>query len=250
MHTQCPHCQTIFKVTAAHLNVAQGHVRCSYCRNIFNASNQLVRELPDEIISEPFQTNNDIKSELLQEDDVPELLLEDIYEVPSNNRTWKSFIGWAIVVILMAVILGGQGLWFWQRDKILQHPDVRPWLVRFCHTFLCVLPVTRDLQSFYMQQHVSQVHPELKNVIQFEATFINEATFSQPHPDLQLTFENSNGNAFAQRRFKPFEYLPTNSNLNQQMRPKASVYIKLELMDMNKIIEDGKLVEGYHFDFF
>jgi len=251
MNTQCPHCQTIFRVTAAHLNVAQGYVRCNICHNIFNATNQLIKqESPAETTLEAVQINDDeIKSDLYQEDEIPELLREDIYE-PLPSRSWKSFFLWGIVVILMSALLVGQSMWFWQRDKVLQHPQIRPWLEKFCYTFLCVLPPTQDLSSFYMKQHVSQIHPKLKDVIQFEATFTNTATFPQPYPDLQLTFEDSNGKPLAQRRFKPSEYLLTVPHPNQQMLAKALVHIKLELADMNKIVEDDKLVEGYHFEFY
>jgi predicted Zn finger-like uncharacterized protein len=36
MLTQCPHCQAIFKVTPDQLRVANGMVRCSQCREVFN----------------------------------------------------------------------------------------------------------------------------------------------------------------------------------------------------------------------
>ena len=248
MQTQCPHCQTIFRVTAAHLNVAQGHVRCSHCRNIFNATTQLIKQLSDDTASESFQIDTDNKSEF-QEDDIPELLQEDIYEAP-RGRSWKSFFFWGIMVILLSATFAGQAMWFWQRDQILQHPQIRFWLDRFCYSFLCTLPPTRDLKSFYMQEHVAQIHPDMKDVIQFEATFLNQAFFSQPYPDLQLTFEDSNNNPFAQRRFKPSEYLPVPPQKNQQMRPQASVHIRLELIDMNTIIEEDKVMEGYRFEFF
>jgi predicted Zn finger-like uncharacterized protein len=248
MQTQCPYCQTIYRVSAAHLNIAQGHVRCSHCRNIFNASNHLVKQLSKQTVSDQSHVNEDIVIES-QDFEIPDLLKEDIYE-PSHGRSWGSFFFWGIVFIVLTATLAGQAMWVWQRDKILQHEEVRPWLERFCYTFLCTLPPTRDLKSFRMQEHVAQVHPDIDDAIQFEATFINNATFPQPYPDLQLTFEDANSNSLAQRRFKPIEYLQQPPQKDQQMRPKGSVHIKLILIDMGKVIEEGKIAEGYHFEFF
>lgn len=41
--TQCPHCQTIFRVAADQLKLRSGLVRCGACRQIFNGIENLVR---------------------------------------------------------------------------------------------------------------------------------------------------------------------------------------------------------------
>ncbi len=47
MHTQCPKCRTVFKVTEQILAVKAGLVRCGDCDNVFNATWNLVDD-PDE----------------------------------------------------------------------------------------------------------------------------------------------------------------------------------------------------------
>ena len=37
MQTQCPHCDTRFRVTENQVNIADGFVRCSVCKEVFNA---------------------------------------------------------------------------------------------------------------------------------------------------------------------------------------------------------------------
>ena len=39
--TRCPHCQTLFRVTEAQLQLRQGSVRCGSCREVFNGSDFL-----------------------------------------------------------------------------------------------------------------------------------------------------------------------------------------------------------------
>jgi predicted Zn finger-like uncharacterized protein len=42
--TQCPHCQTSFRVSHAQLSVARGAVRCGACLQVFNAAKQLLAQ--------------------------------------------------------------------------------------------------------------------------------------------------------------------------------------------------------------
>ncbi|MGJ7515782.1 DUF3426 domain-containing protein [Pseudomonas baetica] len=42
--TQCPHCQTSFRVSHAQLSVARGVVRCGSCLLVFNAAKQLLEQ--------------------------------------------------------------------------------------------------------------------------------------------------------------------------------------------------------------
>lgn len=51
MLTQCPNCQTIFRVTSEILRVADGQVRCGRCQRQFNALERLIEENEDEIES-------------------------------------------------------------------------------------------------------------------------------------------------------------------------------------------------------
>lgn len=46
MLTRCPHCETTFRVTAEQLKARHGQVRCGACREVFDALESLVEELP------------------------------------------------------------------------------------------------------------------------------------------------------------------------------------------------------------
>ncbi len=45
MYTQCPECQTIFRVTAEDLRLADGQVRCGHCTAVFSAIGELFEDL-------------------------------------------------------------------------------------------------------------------------------------------------------------------------------------------------------------
>src|SRR5437868_15165115 len=44
--TQCPNCQTTFRVTSEILRVAHGQVRCGRCHTQFDALERLIEEAP------------------------------------------------------------------------------------------------------------------------------------------------------------------------------------------------------------
>ena len=46
MYTQCPHCQTCFRIAEAHLKAAKGKVRCGSCQEVFDATGHLYTKLP------------------------------------------------------------------------------------------------------------------------------------------------------------------------------------------------------------
>ncbi len=50
--TQCPHCQTSFRVSHAQLSVARGVVRCGACLQVFNAAKQLLEQRGDDSTGE------------------------------------------------------------------------------------------------------------------------------------------------------------------------------------------------------
>jgi predicted Zn finger-like uncharacterized protein len=51
--TQCPHCQTSFRVTHHQLSVARGVVRCGHCLQVFNAAKQLLEQNRTDAASTP-----------------------------------------------------------------------------------------------------------------------------------------------------------------------------------------------------
>lgn len=72
MQTQCPHCETRFRVTETQVNIADGLVRCGVCHEIFNAfdvarEDDLQPSLLDENQSPTQQTGIDLEQTAAQE---------------------------------------------------------------------------------------------------------------------------------------------------------------------------------------
>jgi predicted Zn finger-like uncharacterized protein len=244
MHTQCPHCQTIFRINAVQLNAAEGFARCKHCLNIFNASKQLVKE-PSRAEKARASLTDEELADLPEDEAIPDL--DDVF-IPSRRHSLLSVIFWLGINVVMITALLGQYVWLTDRDRVLQHPQVRPLLDKFCHHLLCEVPITRNLSQIHMDSQVARPHADIKDVIQFDAKFSNQAQFPQPYPELLLTIEDVNGHPLAQRRFTPEAYLHQ-QDIDRVMQPGEVVHLQLEVVDQANIIENDKLMEGYKFDF-
>lgn len=88
----------------------------------------------------------------------------------------------------------------------MQNKTIRPWLVQSCHYLHCQLPEYRNLNDFSVL-HSSLAQTRDKNYV-FQAVVNNGADFSQLYPKLKLTLLKLNGDALAERIFKPVDYLP------------------------------------------
>lgn len=76
--TQCPNCETRFKVNEAQLRVAQGKVRCGACLAVFDATEHLLLD-GDEVVS---QGGEDVDALLLEIDAEAERVLASPEEEP------------------------------------------------------------------------------------------------------------------------------------------------------------------------
>ncbi|CAM3219678.1 hypothetical protein BZK31_16050 [Pseudomonas floridensis] len=64
--TQCPHCQTSFRVSHAQLSVARGVVRCGACLQVFNAARQLLEQRTGDEPETPTQASAPVVAEPLR----------------------------------------------------------------------------------------------------------------------------------------------------------------------------------------
>jgi len=51
MHTTCPECSSVFRVTAEHLAMARGQVRCGFCHIVFDALSHLEEDWKEQLPS-------------------------------------------------------------------------------------------------------------------------------------------------------------------------------------------------------
>lgn len=90
MQTQCPHCETRFRVTETQVNAADGLVRCSVCKGVFNTLEVAnLHEHQHSLLSKDYADDDSILSEFNDDIDIGSALNNenDTLENSSESET-------------------------------------------------------------------------------------------------------------------------------------------------------------------
>ena len=128
----------------------------------------------------------------------------DDYIAPRPNPL--VYLLWSLAAVGLLVLLGWQVKYFLM-EKYAQHEDYRRYLTGFCKIAGCELPMRRDPSRFTLTHTRIDLHPRVPDALRVTVKLVNEATFTQPYPDLQLTLADRDGRIVGRRRFPPGDYL-------------------------------------------
>ena len=195
--------------------------------------------IPQNIISDP---------DVIIENDIPTLaipkaLLEDFEEEKVSNVHYRSMLTWGSLSVLMMLVFLGQTIYF-KHNELGQISQLRPWVQMFCKHASCELDLQADIGQIELLGQDIRSHPKSKKALLVSATIINNASFTQPYPGLQLSFSDINGEKVATRNFMPKDYLPSKLPGKKGMESNIPIQLELELVD------PGKSAVNFEFDFF
>ena len=120
----------------------------------------------------------------------------------TNPKRWPWFLGTlGLLALLLAQIA-------WLRfDTLSTQAPYRTYYSKACEALGCTLPTRSDLSQIRTSHLVISSHPEENNILVANAIIVNNASFEQAFPALQLDFRNINNELIARRDFQPAEYL-------------------------------------------
>ena len=210
MYTQCPECNTAFRISTEQLRMGQGRVQCSKCETVFDA----ISSLSDIAFEDHF---SDLRK-------LPTLPLEQALPPPIEDQpaagigmppppNWKAVASdtsepsrtwWFSGVVLSLLLLFFQ-LAFFEGGHLVQNPTIRPWLADFCMYARCRLPGFRDPRSIEVLE--SSLQPIGPDAMEFRAVLVNGSRIGQAFPRIKLDLIKLNGEPLARRVFFPDEYL-------------------------------------------
>ncbi len=130
------------------------------------------------------------------------------------------------------------------RDDLARYPELRPWVQKLCEIAHCDVPMQQNVDLIKLTHRDITLHPRVKSALLINAVFVNNASFTQPFPLMQITLSDINGRVIAKRRFQAPEYLDANINIRRGMMPGNPVQIVLEIAD------PGKDAVNFEFNFF
>lgn len=242
MQTECPHCNTIFRVDESELNIANGQVRCGHCLAVFTADNPYNTITYKDTENSPTEKNKypETGSHIVADVIPPELRAET-----RSGKPRFGFIGtlFLALAILASIAAGALQYAYYNKNNLLKITELRPWLEIMCEQLGCTLPAPRDTKLIVLSSKNIFSHPNTEKALMISATIINQASFEQVYPIIELRFENIRGKTIAGRRFFPEEYLAIPKDQISMMQPDTPISFNLEIKD------PGNEMVSYEFSF-
>ncbi len=172
-----------------------------------------------------------------------ELLTEQKQPKPPKltKKQIRSIAFWSGSYVLALLIFCLQIIYAMRTD-LAKHIEVRPLLEVMCSITKCKLPPRRMPERIFITNRSVKVHPYQPNALLVEASFINQSSFTQAYPVVELTFYGYNGDLIGKRQFLPKEYMD-NKPQDMLLRPDEEASLYLEL------VSPGKDVASFEFNF-
>ncbi len=249
--TQCPECDTRFKVSQTQLEAYQGMVRCGHCQATFNAMQHLYDDQPSPQLSLPMgaaiaaqsptvttpDKNNvavtkvgstaQLSSPLTLTQQFSVLKMAD--EVPHRPiKKWFSWL-WATGTFLLIMVLLAQAGYFLRVEIAARLPGLKPALTTYCIWLKCSIPLPKKAQLMSIESSDLEASPAQGNIIALDVSLRNRAPYTQAYPNLELTLTDTTDMALARRIFQPAEYLKPGEDENRGLSPGREISIKLHL---------------------
>ncbi len=270
MHTRCPHCDTRFKITLEHLNLAQGAVRCGRCLKTFDGKAHLIDQPNNNQTDEPKDTaapnkapatdkpTEHAKASAKQDTKTPSTAPDKPKQVSAHSEDLMAELDQQTIVhhpisplklllglslsLVLTLTLVLQYIYF-NRNHLAQNIETRPWLEQMCQVTGCELPLMRNPKQIKLISRKISSHPDHPNALLVQAEMHNEASYVQAFPSLQLTLLDIAGKTLSARRFNPSEYLSPDTPFEQGLGAKETYLFALELVD------PGAKAVGFEFEF-
>jgi predicted Zn finger-like uncharacterized protein len=193
--TLCPQCQTAFAIQAEHYSAADAWVRCGRCAHVFEVDQHLF-----ELDGEPVAHATDVQASAPTP--APAVaLVSAVTPTPFHHG-----IG---VAILLAVLLGLQGLMHWRHHLASTEPALLPLLTHMCRPLSCDVHMPISPEQVSMETGVFQrIDADL---YAFAGVIKNLGDFPVMMPSLELTLTDDNEAVVIRKIITPLDMGLTDS---------------------------------------
>lgn len=261
--TQCPQCNTRFKVSQEQLDAHQGMVRCGRCQAVFNAAEHLQDDQPNPQLDLPIAPEEirQISAETAagpapathEELDFNHIIparverpgkiehaepvtlaqriafVNDLDAPPAEPVKKHQRWPWAVGCLLLLIILLAQAVYFFRAELAANMPGFKPLLASYCELLQCTVPLLQKADLVSIESSDLEADPAQSNVIILNALLHNRAPYAQAYPHLELTLTDTQDKALARRTFRPAEYLKPADDEKQGLAANRELSVKLNL---------------------
>jgi predicted Zn finger-like uncharacterized protein len=138
--------------------------------------------------------------------------------------------GWWFGSFLLALTLSGQ-IAYAERERLLEDARLRPLLDRACEQLNCRLPMRTAVDSIRLVSREVRPHPDAPKALMISASMVNDASFTQRFPVVEVTLSDLGERAIAKRRFQPAEYLAEAESIERGFPAGATAPLVFEVND-------------------
>lgn len=162
------------------------------------------------------------------------------YSLPKKRAVKKSssWVIWPLILLLIVATLG-QTLYFMRNEIAIYYPATKPYLEQACSHIACSIELPKKIDYIVIDDSELQEDTERKGLIRLNSALINQASFTQAYPNLELTLTDADDKPKLRRTFKPAEYLPADTDVESGIPARAEIKINLA------ISAEGETVTGY-----
>ncbi|NUS61779.1 MAG: DUF3426 domain-containing protein [Lysobacter sp.] len=151
---------------------------------------------------------------------------------------WQSIAAIGGLAVLLAV-----QLLLAQRDALAADARWRPTIGALCGMLRCSVPAWREPDAFTMLSRDVRPHPTAAGTLQIDASFRNDARWSQAWPRLVVSLSDIDGRVLGTRAFTPNEYLGDAAGTQPSLAPGQTAAISLA------VVEPAPGVVAFSFEF-
>jgi predicted Zn finger-like uncharacterized protein len=266
--TNCPSCQTQFIVTEEQLSQHNGKVRCGNCLHVFDATKEIVEESVSSEIEITHQTDNEIDNqnsiieindetgstplEIEANEVVDKALLQDIQNsyfenIERSTKSRSALKKWLIGVFVFILILAAiaQSIYFLRTQIAVNYPNLKPYLVQACKKIACTIDLPKKIEFIIIDDSDMQEDADYVGLIHLSSTLINQASFLQAYPNIELTLTDVEDKPKLRRIFKPEEYLPEHTDIASGLAGGTEIKVKLAITAKGEAVAGYRLAVNY-----
>jgi predicted Zn finger-like uncharacterized protein len=136
---------------------------------------------------------------------------------------------WLVLVLILLLLAIMQSLYFLRNPIAIYYPNLKPYLQQACHTIGCSIDLPKKIELIIIDDSDMQEDADHVGLIHFTSTLINQASFHQAYPNVELTLTDLDDKPTLRRLFKPREYLPAHTRIAAGIAPAEEVRVKLAI---------------------
>ena len=179
--------------------------------------------------ADPLVRNLDMDAQSLTADQSRPDLNDYRWRPPTKVETRGARWGYAVASWVAALLLVGQGAYFFRDELVSRVPQAAPLVAIACEKIGCRVEPPKRADSLGFVGADLAADPAHKGLLIFTTTLRNTGSRTVAFPHLVLSLDGLGGELVVRRVFSPIEFAPATANLAHGLDAGAEVEIKLYL---------------------